>query len=129
MVSITTGQPLPQQLVLPLVRNFSVVMPLQYNEDSGHFRTMKFFLESRAGITPVSMVEYLEYHKFVIMSTYAEAEGLANFLIVTDLEGNIVLKETLGSKLQGVGLDTFFIFDDKLFFVRNTSELVSYSIV
>jgi hypothetical protein len=128
-LSFTSGEPLSAREVLPLVRNFSVLTPLQYNENSGHFQTMKFFLESKAGLSPVYMVEYLEYRQFVIMSTYADTKGLANFLIVFDSDGNLILKETLGENLKGIGLDTFFIANDRLFFVRNKSELVSYNML
>lgn len=114
---------------LGVSQNFPVIRPFQYEERSGHFITVKNFLETRLGIQPLFSIEYLEWGSLIATSVYVKEEELANYLYVFDPEGELILTEKLGENLKGVGLDTFFIFSDHLFFVKNKRELVSYRIV
>jgi hypothetical protein len=114
---------------LGIIQNFNLIRPFQYEEGSGHFQTVSHFLKMRLGIQPVATVEYLESHSLIIVSVFVSEEDLANYLYVFDAEGEIVLREKLGERLKGIGLDTFFIFSDHLIFVKNTHELIVYKIV
>jgi hypothetical protein len=100
--------------------------PVQYSKDMEHFKTVRTFLAERLNLTALSALEYLETEKNVIISCYVQEEGLANYLIVLSIEGNVVLKEKIEANVKGIGLDTFFVLDGSLFFVRNKVELVSY---
>jgi hypothetical protein len=105
------------------------VKPVQYLEGTSHFETVKKFVRQHI-MKEISMgVEYLEWNNLIVMSVYVqENEGLANYLLVFTLEGEIELSEKLGEKLQGLGVDTFFILSGCLFFVKNRSELVAYNV-
>lgn len=128
VISLATGQNDNHQPVLPVARNFPVFKPLQYYPDSAHFETVSTVLALKCGMTAVSLIEYLEYQSLILVSFYVQDTGLANFLIVFNAGGELLLKEKIGDHLKGLGIDTFFVFSGYLFFVRNKSELVSYKI-
>lgn len=108
--------------------------PVLYVEGAPHFETIKRFLEQKAQLRVAKAAEYLEYEEWIIVSVYIEegglpgTQGLANYLFVFDKSGEMLLREKLGEKLQGLGVDTFFMLSGCLFLVKNKSELVVYSV-
>lgn len=118
-----------ERVVLPVQQNFQVIRPFHYQEGSAHFDTVKSFLERKCKISAVFSVEYCEHHALILISVFTEPEDLANYLIVFNSDGEMVMKETLGEHLKGIASDTFFIFSGYLIFVKNKCELVSYKLV
>jgi len=113
---------------VPLLVNEEMLRPVQYAEGTSHFETIQQFIQQRMKQTILQGAEYIEFGNWIIVSVYfRESEGLANYLLVMTQEGEIVLKEKLGEKLEGLGLDTFFILSGCLFFVKNRQELVAYT--
>ncbi|MEX1239786.1 MAG: DUF4905 domain-containing protein [Cyclobacteriaceae bacterium] len=110
-------------------QNFPVIRPFQYEEGTGHFDTVRDFLQARLGIAPVATIDYLEFQRLIMVSVFVQENNLANYLIVLDSGGEVVFNEKLGENLKGVGLDTFFIYSDHLIFVKNKSELITYKIL
>ena len=105
--------------------------PMQYAADSDHFNTVKTFLSEKLNLHPVSALEYLETDKNIIISCYiqiANGSELANFLIVMSRVGEVLLQVVLDQPVAGIGLDTFFLVDDLIFFIKNKTELVSYKL-
>jgi hypothetical protein len=87
-------------------------------------------LADRLNFLAVGSFEYLETSSHILISCYEkENDLLANFLFVLSLEGEILLKEILDSPVQGIGLDTFFVIERSLFFVKNKAALVSYTLI
>jgi hypothetical protein len=102
-------------------------LPVQYVEGAEHFETIKKFIQKQIRQTTVMGVEYLEFGGFIIISAYfSENDGLANYLIVFNRDGDVVLNQKLGERLSGLGVGTFFIFSGCLFFVKNRLELLAY---
>ena len=104
----------------------ALIRPVQYAEGTPHYETVKTFLSQKLTLLPVRALEYLEYESLIMISYYISHEGLANYLLVMDKNGNVLLHEKLGEQLKGIGLDTFFMLSGCLFFVKNSEELVSY---
>lgn len=130
ILDLFTGQPLHHSdFDLVDSQNFPVIRPFQYDEGTAYFDTVKNFLHSRLGILPVTIIEYLEIEDYIIVSVFLKEAGLANYLYVLDVDGEIVISQKLGEDLKGIGLDTFFVFSGHLIFVKNKNELLSYSIV
>jgi len=130
VLDASTGHALPQgDFHLVDSQNFPLIRPFQYEEGTAYFGTVKHFLKSRAGIVPVATIDYLEYEHLIILSVFTKENDLANYLYVFDSGGEMLFRETLGEKLKGVGLDTFFIYADHLIFVRNKNELITYKIL
>jgi hypothetical protein len=129
VLSLKDGQPSTNHSIVPLVQNLSIYKPLQYHEQSLHFETVKSFIAEKFHISALFVIEYLEFDSFIFASVYVQENGLVNYLLVMNQEGELVLKQTIGEQLKGIGLDTFFIVSGYLIFVKNRSELVSYKIV
>jgi hypothetical protein len=109
----------------PEMNSFS---PVQFLEGTQHFETVQRFIQQRLNKAISKGVEYVEFDNWIVVSVYIqESEDLANYLIVMTKEGEIVLEEKLGEKLEGLGVDTFFILSGCLFFVKNRLELVAYT--
>jgi hypothetical protein len=107
----------------------SIERPIQYAADTEHFLTVKKYIRIIKAHTIEGVVEYLELPIRTILSYYVKEEtGLANYLLVLNQEGETLLVETLGKGLKGLGMDTFFHLADCVIFVKNKSELVSYSL-
>lgn len=130
VLDLFTGKPVQTgDLDLEDSQNFPVIRPFQYEESTGHFETVRHFLQSRLGISPVATIEYLEIEQLIIMSVFLKDGDLANYLYVFHTSGKLIMEEMLGEKLKGVGFDTFFIFAHHLIFVKNKNELKGYKIL
>ncbi len=110
-------------------QNFELVHPFQYQEGSDSFATVHAFLVKRFNISPVFTIEYREYGSFIIISAFEGREDLANYLIVLNSAGEVMVRETLGTGLKGIALDTFFVLSGYLIFVKNKTELVIWKFV
>jgi hypothetical protein len=128
-LNLLDGLPAQNENVLEVRQNFLVHKPLQYFEQTSHFDTVKSFLEVKHQISAISVIEYLELHSLLFISYYEAGNGLANYLIVLNTEGEVLLKEKIGEQLKGIGFDTFFILSGYLIFVKNKRELISYKMV
>ncbi len=103
--------------------------PHQYAADHQYFETVKTFLVSKFNLLPVTALEYLEHDSLIFVSVNVMESTLTNYLIIISGEGKALLLEKLDEHLKGIGLDTFFIYEGCVFFVRNKRELFSYKIV
>lgn len=100
--------------------------PVFYAEGTPHFETVKKFI-AQTDYTITKGVEYLEFNGWIIVSAYVEESAkLANYLLVFDGTGTLVLPLKLGENLAGLGADTFFILSGCLFLVQNKTDLVAY---
>lgn len=106
-----------------------VLKPVQYQEGTSYFETVKIFLAERLNFSVLNSLEYLETSSHIVISCYVKQDDLANYLIVLTLNGDLALKEILDSSVKGIGLDTFFAIGRSLFFVRNKMEFVSYTMI
>jgi hypothetical protein len=110
--------------------NHHITRPVQYVEGMDYFATVKTFLADRLNLFCVSALEYVQAFDKIFISYYVEEEkGLANYLLVLSSTGDVVMKTKMDGGLKGIGLDTFFILNGLLIFVKNKVELVSYKIL
>ncbi len=103
--------------------------PVQYTDGTEHFVTVVDYLNAEFGIKPVKSIDYLEKGDYIIVSFYifADTDLLNNHLWLLDSEsGEVILKQLLTQNTKGVGLDTFFVFNDLIFCVKNKTELLVY---
>jgi hypothetical protein len=129
-VNINDGKEIPRDaVVFGAEQNFKVIRPFQYQQESAHFATVRAFLGAKANFLPVITVEYMEYGSLIVISAFASPEDLANYLFVFNSDGKLLLTETLGEHLKGIALDTFFVVDGFLIFVKNKKELICYKIL
>jgi hypothetical protein len=129
-IEVKSGQLSPGTWKSSVLENSEVAKsPITYLQGSDHFESVKNFVGKYVN-EPISQgLEYLESEKIIGISYYVtHGEVLANYLLVTDKDGNRLLQEKLGENLPGLGVHTFFTLGDCVIFVKNKCEMVSYSL-
>ena len=129
LVGVSDGIDLPADSFIGKPQNLTITRPFQYHEGSPYFETVKAFLDLKCNFSAVAILEYVEFGPFSIISAFTGDRDLANYLIVCNEEGDVLIKEALGEHLKGIALDTFFIFSGYLIFVKNKTELIIYKFV
>jgi hypothetical protein len=119
---VAAGNELPQQ-------NLLAIRPFHYRAGEKEFETVKTFLRKIVRQEAELGIDYLETDRFIFISCYVRETGLANYLIVLSLDGEVLLNEKAGENLKGIGIDTFFLLEGSLFFVKNKCELVRYKLI
>ena len=106
------------------------MQPFQYLDGEPDFETVKNFLKSKFNRTPRLGVEYLEHEGHIIISYYAgDPAAFINCIALFNAQGDCLYEDEIGTNLKGIGVNTFFIVSDRLFFVKNRTELVTFRIV
>lgn len=127
-LSIGSGKVISAPIGQPL-QNLNVIRPFHFKAEDTGFVTVRSYLTTVMKLDPVLGMDYLEADSFIFISCYVQEAGLANYLIVMTAEGDVVLNEKAGENLKGIGIDTFFLLQGSLFFVKNRSELVRYKVL
>jgi hypothetical protein len=100
-----------------------------YRADNKYFEKIAGFAEAYIGKKPEQALDYLEYKEGIIVSFYArEEEKLVNYLMVVNEKGELIYNEPIDKDLKGVGIDTFFLYNDLLIFIKNKKELVIFEL-
>ena len=104
--------------------------PFIYREGSEYFKTVSQFITASANLHIVRSVDYYEDDRVMVISFYYlnKNNKLANDLLVVDHEGNHLLRERLGNDLSGISDDTFFIYHNKLIFVKDNADFFIYQL-
>jgi hypothetical protein len=124
-LDLHTGQEIASVENAPLDTSM-LILPEQYPAGTPYFETVKTFLARKLNLLPVLSLEYVEHDSRILVSYYVMENGLANYLLVMQKDGVVLMHEKLGEQLKGIGLETFFILSGCLIFVKNRMELVSY---
>ncbi len=104
--------------------------PFQYLAGEHDFETVSKFLQTRLNITPILGAEYLEQAGFIFISFYfGVPAAFTNQLACFSKVGDLLWQLEIGTNLKGIGVNTFFVVSNHLFFVKNRSELVTFRIV
>jgi len=109
--------------------NSNVRNPSHYKVDNQYFPRLAFFIQHITGREAVIAIDYLEYKNKIIFSFYTiDNEKLSSRIVLVSEDGIKEEEELTGTELSGIGIDTFFVFRDILFFVKNKKELVLHYI-
>lgn len=101
-----------------------VIFPTHYAEDSEHLLTFTDFLKGSINKTQIVSVDYLEHKKHLILSYFCkEGDQLNSYLLITDKEGNPIHQFETGKELNGIAFDTFFIIENRLYYIANKNTL------
>ncbi|MEJ8757180.1 DUF4905 domain-containing protein [Pontibacter sp. H259] len=113
-----------------VARNQLCTYPMLYLPNEVYFTEVADFLEQILGVKPIGGIEYAETEQNFVISYYTEAGNgkTYNLLAVFTLKGDLLLNEPIATGLSGIGSDTFIIFNLKLYFIRQRTTLVVYSL-
>ncbi len=74
-------------------------------------------------------IDYAECKNLLLISYYIYVESeLANYLAIFDSQGQVVLHQAMALRVEGLGLDTFFILNNQLIFVKDKTQLQGYEL-
>lgn len=96
---------------------------LYYNQNE-HFDSMKSFLEKELELVVEGPIEVLEYNELLILSVHCmENQMRAKNLVIINSEGLILFKKLMYQNLKKAIPDSFFVFNELLFFVSEFRTL------
>lgn len=111
------------------LRNTAIVHPSVFTEEDQNFGTVSQFTQKRLSVVAAHTIEYLEHGDYMFVSFYIFENGLyTNRLLVVTLAGDILLDEVLAKDQQGVGVRTYFVWGNKLIFIKSKNELIVYEL-
>lgn len=111
------------------VENKYIRHPFHYTEEDTYFKTVSRFVQHYLNRQPKLGCEYLDENGLIFISYYMEEDkALANYLLVVDTEGALLLHEKLDEQLSHIGLGTFMLVRDQLIYIKQKRELLSYAI-
>lgn len=103
--------------------------PFHYMEEDTYFETVSRFVQHYLNRQPKLGCEYLDENGLIFISYYMEEDkALANYLLIVDTEGALLLHEKLDDQLSHIGLSTFMLVRNQLIFIKQKRELLSYAI-
>ena len=118
-----------RQLTEEQEKNKPLIYPFYYPQEHAYFATVEAFLNQFMHIQPVHGCEYLEHQGALIISYYIyEEKSLSNYLLVMNQAQEVLLHDKIGSQLDGLGVDTFFVVRDRLVFIKEKHQLISYAL-
>lgn len=101
-----------------------LLSPFRYLEGEAYFSEVSEFLANN-GFAPKESIEYIETDDRIVLCFYQKAgELLQNILLSFDHQGNLILKDILEEKCNGVGESTFFVVNECLVYAREKKEIV-----
>lgn len=106
------------------------IYPFHYKNDNHYFADIATFILEKQKHIAVEAIDYLEVGQLILFSYYIcnPENKLNNYLLVINSKGELVLSETLGENLNGIGIDTFWISENQLIFIENKKVLNIFSI-
>ena|GEM_PF-5649022 len=107
-----------------------VQYPYHIGEENPLYKDLVEFVQEKASHLLVGMVEYLEWaDDRMLVSYYIEAaEGLMQYVLITDKEGKVVLHDCIDEKLKGMALDVFMVMDKQCIYIKNKTQLCVYNL-
>jgi hypothetical protein len=129
-ITLLEGKPVDIPLKTETTLPDEAIRPDQYLEGEADFEVVRNFIRSKLKHEAKLGAEYLTYGDYIFISYYkGNPAAFVNSICAFTLDGNFIFDEEIGTKLKGIGWNTFFIASDCLFFVKNKTELVTFRIV
>lgn len=108
----------------------TALRPFVYVQGEPDFETVQTFIRQQMKQEIFLGAEYIETEKMILIAYYTgQPAAFTNVLACFSREGLLNWSEEIGTNLKGMGIGTFFIATNTLFFVKNKTELVTFRIV
>jgi outer membrane protein assembly factor BamB len=103
------------------------VWPVHHPEGSPYASDIARFIENKLGVKPVRAFDYAQKKDVVVISYYLYHGGkYENYLALFDHNGHLRWQQRIAGGLPGAGVNTFFIVENLLIFVREKNQLLGY---
>ena len=122
-------EPLTTAIELDEIVNNGILKPVHYPSEDPHFQTIDTFLNQKFKLKPLKGLDYLECDGKIIISFYlSDTNGLRNLLYVLDQQGKLIFEDIQDEKLTGIGMDTFFVIEKKLYYIKTKNLFVGVNL-
>lgn len=127
-LSLTNGE--VSEIAYEPMHTIQPLRPFVYVQGEPEFETVQKFLQQQLRQMAFLGAEYLETQTRIFISYYTgQPAAFMNMLACFGRDGKLYFTEEIGTNLKGMGVGTFFIETNTLFFVKNKTELVTFRIV
>ncbi len=107
----------------------AAVWPVHYPEGSRYTSGIARFIKNKLGVQPVPAFDYAQRKDAVVISYYLYHNGeYENYLALFDRNGHLRWQQRIAGGLPGAGVNTFFITENLLIFVREKNQLLGYAL-
>lgn len=104
---------------------------LRIYEDDVYFAKLYTFILQFSGMKPCSLIEYLDFRNYILISFYIRLESnkLKNYFYVLDKNDTTeLLKLILADNVEGVGSNTFCVLKNKLVLCKDKNNIIIYDL-
>jgi len=109
------------------------LFPFHYYKENAYFGILEKLIFNLKKHKALEMFEYLEYEDFLLMSYFVansnEEQKLKQYFLVIDVQtGKVLIDEILNANLEGITIDSFFVWNYYLIFVTNQKQISIYKL-
>lgn len=109
--------------------SFSIIFPMVFDNENPHSATITEFLN---GINITGSLPFYEYHEdnnLIIISYYlSKNTSMDNFLLILNRDGEVLFNEAIQTGAIGMGVDTYFLYNNNVYFIQDKKTLKVYTI-
>ena len=102
-----------------------IISPINYTAEDKHFETIYTFLNQNFNLKAIKGLDYLEHAGKIMISFYlSDGNTLQNLLYVLNEQGELQFEDVLDKNLNGIGIETFFVIENRLYYIKNKCSFV-----
>ena len=106
------------------------INPIHYTAEDPHFQTIHTFLTQKFQLKPLKGLDYLEHDGKIIISFYlSDGNALRNLIYVLNEHGELIFEDMLDEKLTGIGISTFFVIANRLYYIKTKNLFVGVDLI
>lgn len=103
------------------------IYPQHYKEGTAYFDTVASFLQTVIQVQALQSIDYMEVNDYIIINYFCQKDSkIQNNILILDGKVRILLHQELMNHNKGIGLDTFFVYKNYLFFIIEKNQLNIY---
>lgn len=120
-----TPIPLTTPVTLDEENSNGTISAIHYTAEDRHFQTIHTFLKQNFQLNPLKGLDYLEHDGKIIISFYlSDGNALRNIIYVLNEQGGLVFEDIQDEKLTGIGINTFFVIENRLYYIKTKNLFV-----
>ena len=129
-VEKNTPVPLTNPIELDEVTSNGTITPIHYTAEDSHFLTIQTFLAQNFQLNPLKGLDYLEHDGKIIISFYLSVgNALRNIIYVLNPHGELLFEDIQDDKLTGIGISTFFVIENRLYYIKTKNLFVGVDLI
>lgn len=122
--------PLTAPITLDDDSSNGTITPAHYTAEDPHFQTIDTFLVQNFQLKPLKGLDYLEHEGKIIISFYlSDNNVLRNLIYVLNEQGELLFEDIQDENLTGIGVSTFFVIENRLYYIKTKNLFVGVDLI